>query len=258
MRKTIGLNVAVLVIAMVLTSGTTFAANTGNGAVSGPHWNINFIGRPIDKGIGGDDSGADYSGGHSIMIPLKNVSSPGEITCLLDGVHFVDDVYPNKVDAVPTTGARIYFEGDDHFEISDRDAMDGSATIKVPVEATGEFKFEVYMRVLGKPNPVSCMNINAYAQDAQDSSTWYGAGTVTVRRAKGKSTFVRVTDLFTSWFCTEWNITHTTCLNTANLSVFSDVFQAYFWQILNDGVKLVQVRIYPTDTVYVPPTSGVQ
>ncbi len=245
MRKAIGFNAGVLVIAMVFISGTAFAGNTatGNAAPSGPHWNVNFIGHPKDyKGSGEDSSG------HSIIIPLRNVQSRAALVCNVGGVNFVDDVYPPEATAAPTSGARIYFQGGDTFAILDRDATDGEARIQLPVDmnsTTKELKFQAYMRVLGKPN--ACMNINAYVQDALDSTTWYSTGTVTLFRDKGKQTFVRVTDLFAIWFCTEWDSTHTTCLNTENLSVFADQFSAYFWQILNDGTRLVQVRFYPTN-----------
>ena len=252
MRKAIGFNVAALVIVMVLTSGTAFA---GNGIpISGPHWNINFIGHPKAYKGSGDDSS-----GHSIMIPLRNVSGPQSLKCDVDGVNFLDDVYPPEVTAAPTSGARIFFEGGDTFAIIDRDATDGEARIVLPVNtflATKDLKFQAYLRVLGKPNKynpvtpegtVACMNINAYVQDALDSSMWYSTGTVTLVRGKGKSSFVRVTDLFAIWFCTEWDSTHTTCLATTNLSVFADQFSAYFWQILNDGTRLVQMRIYPVE-----------
>jgi hypothetical protein len=223
----------------------------GNGIpISGPHWNINFIGHPKGYKGGGDDSS-----GHSIMIPLRTVPGPDILKCNVDGVNFVDDTYPTPGTLAPSGGAKIYFEGGENFEILDRDATDGEARIKLPVDSTTKaLKFEVYMRVLGKPNKynpvtpegtVACMNINAYVQDALDSSMWYSTGTVTLVRGKGKSSFVRVTDLFAIWFCTEWDSTHTTCLTTTNLSVFADQFSDYFWQILNDGTRLVQMRIYP-------------
>jgi hypothetical protein len=173
-------------------------------------------------------------------------------------VTFLDDEYPPEVTAAPTNGARIFFEGGDTFAILDRDALDGEAKIQLPVDmnsTTKDLKFAVYMRVLGKPNKynpvtgegtVACMNIDAYAYitDPDTNQTlWYQTGTVTVSRAKGKSSFVRVTDLFMVWFCTE--MTATTCTTSANLSVFNDIFSGYFWQIFNDGTRLVQVRFYP-------------
>lgn len=249
MRKGIGLNAVILFIATVFASGSAFAVN---GAPSGPHWNINIIGHPKGS-IGGDDSS-----GHSIMIPLRTVPGPDILNCNVDGVKFVDDTYPSPGTLAPTGGARIYFEGGETFEIKDRDATDDNgARIVLPVDmnsTTKDLKFAVYMRVLGKPNKynpvtgegtVACMNINAYVNDAADQTLWYQTGTVTVSRAKGKSSFVRVTDLFMVWFCTQME--GTTCTNTSNLSVFNDIFSGYFWQILNDGTRLVQVRFYPTN-----------
>ena len=251
MRKAIGLNVVVLVIAMVFTSGTVFAGKgePGHGAPSGPHWNINIIGHP-KGGIGGDDSS-----GHSIMIPLRTVPGPDRLTCNVDGVSFVDDDSSANegTTLAPTAGAKIYFEGGPNFEILDRDATDGEARIVLPVDMdseTKDLKFAVYMRVLGKPNKynpvtgegtVACMNINAYYYDIEQQ-LWFQTGTVTVSRKKGKSSFVRVTDVFMVWFCTE--MVDTTCTDSTNLSVFADLFSDYFWQILNDGTRLVQVRFY--------------
>lgn len=239
MREKIGLSVAVLVIVMLFTSGTAFAGNTatGNAAPSGPHFNINIIGHPKGKGIGGEYGGADYSGGHSIMIPLKNVGSRGELTCLdKNGVVVIDD--KGETQDFEPTGARIYFEAGDHFEILDRDATDeNGARVLVPV--VGDvMQFDIYMRVLGKPN--TCMNISAWAYDS-DLSTWYLTGTLWVTRKSGKSTFVRVNELFT--ICVSWDQSTQTCLGGYR-SVFDTAFEEYFWSILNDGTRLVQLRLY--------------
>jgi hypothetical protein len=233
MRKLIGLNVAVLVIIAVFSTGTAFAVN---GAPSGPHFNVNIIGHP-KGGIGGDDSS-----GHSIMIPLRNVQSREGLICNVDGVQLVDDIAPTWETSEPT-GAKIYFVAGDHFEIIDRDGTDSDgATIKVPVDpVTGDIKFDIYMRVLGKPN--TCMNINAYAYDLEQN-LWFKAGSVYVSRKSGKSTFVRAIDLFRVWFCTVDPLTNKCADAGANLSVFNDVFDNYFWNILNDGTRLLQVRLY--------------
>jgi len=234
MRKAIGLNVAVLVIVMVLTSGTAFA---GNGIpISGPHWNINFVGHPKDYKGSGDDSS-----GHSIMIPLKNVPEGVQLTCKdIDGVVVIDD--KGESTTVAPTGARIYFLPTDHFAIIDRDATDeNGATIEVPVSGgDNAAAFDVYIRVLGKP--ATCMNINAYAYD-KEVLTWYLAGTVYVSRQKGKTTFVRANELFT--VCVLWDPVSQKCLDFT--SVFDGVYDNYFWSILNDGTRLVQVRLYPTN-----------
>lgn len=237
MRKAIGLKTALLfVIAMVLMSGTAFGGQetTGNQTPSGAHWNINIIGHP-KKGISGD-----YSSGHSIIIPLRNVN--GQTLLCGDGVQVFDD--NGQTTDIEPTGAKIYFKAGDHFEIIDRDATDSNgATIMVPVgdadPVTGDIpvNFDVYIRVLGKPN--KCMNINAFAYDL-DQNLWYQTGTVSLSRKTGKSVFVTANILFT--VCITDPVTNQ-CTG-AYRSVFNTVFDSYFWSILNDGTRLVQLRLY--------------
>jgi hypothetical protein len=217
MRKAVGLNVVILIVAMVFASGTAFAgkAVTGNEAPSGQHFNINIIGHPKDyKGSG------EYSGGHSIMIPLKNVGSRGELTCLDEnGVVVIDD--QGQTTNLEPTGARIYFEGSDHFEILDRDATDGDgARVLVPV--VGDvMQFDIYMRVLGKPN--TCMNINAYAYDA-DLNVVPDRDSLGYQKDREEH-FRKVNQLT---ICVSWDQTTQTCLGGYR-SVFDTAFETYFW-----------------------------
>jgi len=244
MRKAIGLNVAVLVITMVLTSGTAFAGNMtpGNGARSGPHWNINIIGHP--KGIGGD-----YSSGHSVMIPLRNTRETAPLICAdlqdVNGVR-IEPTTSVSYNYEPTN-AKIYFVLGDHFEILDRDATDDDrAKIMVPVGTTETggtvVKFAVYIRVLGKPN--QCMKINTYFVDETEplNTVWVQTGTVSVYRTKGKSTFATANELFT--IC-EYNPETLECSNVLN--AFDNAYQNYYWlwDILNNGTRLLQMRLYP-------------
>ncbi len=66
-----------------------------------------------------------------------------------------------------------------------------------------------------------------------------------MNRTKGKQVFINANDLFNVWWCTVDTTTDTCMGDAQEISVFSDAFDSYFWNILNDGVKLVQVRIYP-------------
>ena len=215
-------------------------ATTGNGAPSGGHFQFNIIGHP--KGISGDDSS-----GRAIMVPLKNATGPNSITCEADQVILKDDVSPTFTDQAPT-GARIYLVAGDHFEILDRDATDSNgARIMVPVQNAGTanatFTYDVFLRVLGKP--LTCMDINAFTFDA-DQSLWFWAGSVEVNRQTGKSTFVKVNELFDVMFCTvDTSTGECTAGTTQELSVFNNVFDSYFWSILNNGTRIVQVRMYP-------------
>ena len=204
--------------------------------LSGPHYQFNIIGSP--KGISGDTSN-----GRSIMVPLKNGTGPSQITCE-DGQYLpLDDERPTWMDQVPA-GARLYFLPSTTFEIVDRDATDGAATIKVPVSGD-QITFDIYLRVLGKPN--TCMDINAYAYDSLQQ-LYFWAGSVDVNRKTGKSTYVKVNYLFDVWYCqVDTTTIPPTCTagTTEEVSVFNNVFSSYFWNILNDGTRLVQVRLYP-------------
>ncbi len=237
MKKLLTLIVTVFFI--VGFSGSVVFA--GNGIdLNGKHYNVNIIGKKKGS-VNGDDSN-----GRSIFIPLKNVNNRNDLICPEDGSVLVDDIEPTWVDSEPT-GAKIYFVAGDSFEVQDRDGTDNDgAKIQVPVDPdTKEILFDIYVRVLGKPG--GCINVAGYAHDDLQG-LWFWSGSVYLNRTKGKQAFIRANELFEVWWCTVDTDTDT-CDADANdaqeISVFSDVFDEYFWNIMNDGAKLVQVRIYP-------------
>lgn len=202
--------------------------------LSGPHYQFNIIGSP--RGISGDTSN-----GRTIMVPLKNGTGPDQIYCEADQYVLHDDLGPTFSAQAPA-GVKLYFQPSNTFEIVDRDATDGSATIKVPVSGD-QITFDIYLRVLGKPN--TCMDINAYAFDSVQQ-LYFWAGSVDVNRKAGRSTYVKVNYLFDVWYCQVDPLTGACTAGTSEeLSVFNNVFSSYFWSILNDGTRLVQVRLYP-------------
>jgi len=224
----------------------------GNGTPSGKHFQFNIIGHPKNAdAISGDDSN-----GRAIMIPLKNTPGQGEIVCEADQIALVDDLSPTFQNSAPT-GAKIHFLPGDHYEIVDRDATDSNgATIMVKTfteedpnswgDGDGNpdkiIAFDIYMRVLGKP--MTCMDIDGYAFDA-DQGLWFWSGRVDLNRKAGKSTFLRVNELFWVNFCWESTTSGQCDGGSAEISVFDNVFEGYFWNILNKGTRLVQVRLYP-------------
>jgi hypothetical protein len=221
------------------------AAFAGNGAPSGSHFQFNILGK---KGKG---TSADDSSGRTIMIPLKTTPGPSNFSgCDTaqenGGVYFVDDIWPNYQSTVPAGNAKLYFDvcqSCTSFEITDRNAIDdGVARINVPASmldaTTKGILFDVYIRVMGKP--LQCMEINGYAYDG---AYYFHSGTVYLSK-KARTTFTQINDLFNVYYC-DYDVSpseNTTCNN--EISVFSDVFASYFWNILNDGTKIVQVRIY--------------
>lgn len=230
----------VVALATSLSLAMAFAAAPPKGPkLSGPHWGFNIIGHPNNHFSG------DYSNGRTIMVPLKTEVGPSELACAADGVEIINDTLPTFTDSV-AAGARIYFEVCNtctNFEIADRDALDGRAKILVPASALnedGSINFDIYLRVLGKPN--TCMEIGAYAYD-EDQLLYFWAGSAYISRKTGKSIFVKANDLFTVWFC---EVVEGVCDQgtVQELSVFNNIFEEYFWNILNDGTRLVQVRVY--------------
>jgi hypothetical protein len=274
MKKTLDICLAgVFLLTLSLGSAHAFKLQDGTN-INGRHWELNIVGHPTN--ISGDNSN-----GHAIMVPLDTKKTKGndqwELVCPEDkDARFVDDQDPTYYSA-PAGGVKIYFEasGDPNvLTIVDRDATDGEARILIPstvgdnpmydaaaCEACGglngqEARFcedkycsqtqdviavNVYVRVRGKPN--TCMNINAFAYDAYQQ-LYFWSGRIELARKRGKGTWVTVDDIFNVHWCDTFN---TTCgeNDISQLSVFHDVFENYFWDILNDGTRLVQVRLYP-------------
>ncbi|TNF99889.1 MAG: hypothetical protein EP297_04725 [Gammaproteobacteria bacterium] len=232
-------------VAATLAAALSMPAFAGPGNPTGKLLgSFNMIGHPKNVDVLPNDN----SNGRAIMIPLKNARGPESITCEEDEVVLVDDTAPDYSDTEPT-GAKIHFTAGDSFEIVDRDATDrDGAEIQVPTDtSTGEpvLSVGIWLRVLGKPN--TCIDIDAYAYDF-DQSLYFFAGSVDLNRKTGKATWVKVNDLFDVYFC-DVDPTTELCVDgtTQELSVFNNVFEDYFWNILNDGTRIVQARLYAMD-----------
>ncbi len=223
----------------------------GNKAPSGKHFQFNIIGHPRNV----DAISGDSSNGRAIMVPLKNANGPllPSITCESEQITLEDDLSPTFTSQEPT-GAKIHFMAGDEYAIIDRDATDNNgATIMVDTNIVasnswddGDGKpdrviaFDIYMRVLGKP--MTCMDIDGYAYD-QNQNLWFWSGRVNLNRKTGQSTFMKANELFWVNFC--YVVGGVCSGGTEEISVFDNVFEDYFWNILNDGTRLVQVRLYP-------------
>src|SRR5437764_8235304 len=130
--------------------------STGNGAPSGPHYDLNIIGVP--KGKTADMTGDN---GHRIFVPLdgstKILLSPGD------------------------------------FQVLDANGTDGSAAFQLPVADStnsGTTTYSVYARALGKPGGNS--SIKLCGVDSLGTTVCSGDSALFVR-VTGKSKFVNVT-----------------------------------------------------------------
>jgi hypothetical protein len=201
---------------------------------------FNIIGHPKNVDVLQNDA----SNGAAIFVPLKNVPNRDGLVCEFDG-----DALPNN-DTEPTftnvepVGAKIHFQLGEKFDIIDRDATDADgALIQLPETGT----YAIYLRVLGKPN--QCMNINAYAYDTLQQ-LWFYSGSVYLNRKVGKdnanTTWISTQHMFDVLWCqVDKTATPPTCVEdtTEELNVFDARFSDYFWNILNDGTRLVQARL---------------
>ena len=265
MKKTVFISLAI-VLTVLMSIGVSFALTGNDGEkLNGPHYQFNMIGHP--NSISGD-----YSNGNTIMVPLET-----EYNLIIDGYTPPEcpDDYPDPNDAMvdePTpvgktknqlikfldndlaNKVKIYFNDDDMcdgvtgFEIVDRDATDLRADICLPTESDGTMLYDVYVRILGKPN--KCLDINGlvyYDGSGYEDAGWYWAGSVFLARKGGKSIFINANQLFDIEWCTNWNLTTGLCTASQEYSVFSNLFDGYMWQINNHGARNVQVRLYPVE-----------
>jgi hypothetical protein len=205
--------IAMFAVSMIFAGATIPTQATGNGAPSGPHYNLNLIGK--DKtDILPDDS----NNGHRIFVNL-----------FADGVAKKNKIYLT--------------EGD--FGVIDADATDGRAEFMLPnpFNDDGSRSYYVYVRELGKPGGSGSLT-TCYTDVLGDDYCLLGELTVPLNRSTGKSTFRDVTtELTTLCFDSDPDPAITTVVCE---SIFSDALKDYYWNYNNDGLKIIQLRFYPT------------
>ena len=185
--------------------------SSGNGAPSGAHYNLNIIGVPKDKS-------ADFNGGNG-------------------GRIFVDLVGSTKINL--TEGS---------YQVLDANGTDGTAAFQLPNpdNGTGQLAYSVWVRALGKPGGSASMA--SCFTELSTATTWCNAGelTVSLNRVSGGQKFVDVSKQLLQ-VCAD--VDADPLVTTLQLvPLFSDLGTDYFWQYDNTGLKLAQMRFYPTST----------
>ena len=207
---TIGSIVAVLVFAGLVAAPLVSVA-TGNGAPSGPHYNLNIIGVP--KGKTADMTG---SNGHRIFVKL-------------DG------------------NTKILLQKGDDFSVIDANGTDGTAKFQLPdpvttcttdaegITTTCTTAYSVFARAPG--NSGGSATMKTCAKDPSDDST---VCSVQILEITQSSKFQNVTKylLFVYW--------DTNGDGVANnlIPIFDDRLEGYYWDYDNNGLKLLQLRFY--------------
>ncbi len=206
------MRVRTFLIALMFSSllvAPVLAGSTGNGAPSGPHFNLNIIGVPKEKSVAPDDYA---SMGHRIFVPLTGSS---------------------RITLVP---------GSD-FQVVDYDGTDGNAKLQLvdpfPDGVNGTTAvYKIFVRALGKPG--GSANITSGFVD-EFGNSWYSLETITMTRTKGKTMFSDKTLELTTIYV---DITNDGIDNPVRYRLFDNALWEYFWQYDNAGLKLLQLRFY--------------
>lgn len=179
-------------------------AYAGNGAPSGPHYNLNIIGVPKEK-----DASMTGNNGHRIFVPLEG-------------------------------NCRINLSMGD-FQVTDGNCTDGSAAgFQLPnpdPDNDGVTTYSVFARALGKPGGNS--TTTTCFDDAQTGETYCSVYSMVLVREKGGSKFTNVSkQLLYVYVDTDLNG------QLERYPLFSDRMDDYFWDYTNEGLKLAQLRFY--------------
>ena len=199
-----------------LTATAVAAAQTGNGAPSGSHYNLNIIGVSHDKN------------------PNMNGNGSGNVI-------FVD-LGTRTGDAV-TTKILLNQAADGVFEVLDKNGTDGEASFSLPVPGT----YTVWARALGKPGGQSKIATCATFVDpiTGEATILCSTDNEVFVRGTGKSRFRDVTSALTTITLVPGSPAQLAC-GTPSVSLFATCLQDFLWQYDNNGLKLLQVRFYPS------------
>lgn len=226
-------------------------AQPGNGAMSGPHYNLNIIG--VDKGKKPDMSGSDR---HTIFVALGTAGAadakrsyiylvPSAEFRVCDG-NSADEAYDCNGAYLKPVGAVFALPCNTNISLAGADILQACD----PTDNIPDASYAVFARGLGKPgkngvDPYAVMTTCATDVDTQEvvCSTENTLDVGALIRKTGKMVFKDVTKELTSLVaCTADPVTLVeTCTRYA---LFDDDFVDFFWQYDNRGLKLAQLRFY--------------
>jgi hypothetical protein len=198
-----------------------FAGN-GNGAPSGPHFDLNIHG--VDKGQ--TFTGFNGNNQNDIFVPLYGKCSIN----LLQATTYDFQVLQSDCVSSPNTA---------EFQLPAPCAIDPTTGLC----GTTTTVYSVWDRALAKPGGSSSTQTCAYDSTGTLVCS-IGAFVSVAQRNNGKSSFTNVSsDLL---FLTTCN---TTTGKTVSTPLFSPNYNGYFWSYDNQGLKLLQLRFYqvPSD-----------
>ena len=212
--KRLAVTVAAICAGALMSAAPALASSTtGNGALSGPHFNLNIHGVANGQGFNGNNQ-------NDIFVPLNG-------SCKIDLVQ-----------------SATY-----DFQVTQSNCLTGNASFTLPapcaIDPTSGLcsgtttYYSVYIRALGKPGGSSTTTTCATDPSTGETVCSIGAFVAVTTRTNGMSSFAIVTSELL--FLTTCN---TTTGKTTSTPIFSPNYQNYFWEYDNMGLKLAQLRFY--------------
>jgi len=219
---------------------------------NGPHFNLNLIGK--SKEMPGEKDNPDR---HTMFVPLDT-----------EGMTFDINTPNNLGDQEAMDGIKIEItqsKAEDGWAMIDGDATDGYGAFEL---AAGKYAVYIAVKAKSPKYPNAYTNITGWVESYDNlGNLWYYIDVGSVSVSKGKNKWTDATDLlfvtineddFGFLLGTEpdyipqlgmWVFDYMSgldtwyedSLGTASYNL-SDL--AYFWQVVNSGNKLIQVRFY--------------
>ena len=233
-----------LLAAMLVATSVPAFAQTGNGAPSGGHYNLNIIG--VDNPKTADLTGSNR---HVIFVALGKQGqvtsriylTPGAEFKVCDGNAF-DPAIDCEGNQVATQGAVFQLPCNTNL------VPDGSTLLPCEVDDP-QLAYEVWLRELGRPGGGMTMQtcgteVGDQNGNGQTGEVVCSTENVVTLRDPGKEVFKNVTQQLTSLnVC----ITDPVTLDEEcfRFALFRDEFQDWHWQYDNRGLRLAQLRFYP-------------
>jgi hypothetical protein len=239
--------------AITMAGAQTANAQTGNGAPSGSHYNLNIIG---SKSKNPKMTGTSR---HTIFVPLSTQGGTSAKIYLTPGDHFevcdgnaFDPAYDCTGNQIQSIGAVFMLPCNSNLTAGTD--PDGEPSTLFPCDETAPGyiqSYEVWVRELGKPGGGATMTTCAdEVTDVNGNSTLEhvcSTENVVLTRTKGKSTFSNVTQELTSLVaCYDVNTDPTiTDIDCFRYALFRDELEDWVWEYDNNNLRLAQLRFYP-------------
>lgn len=219
----------------------------GNGAPSGPHYNLNIIGVPHDKT-------ADMSGsGHVIFVDLGGPRDPDDEVSTTT-IKLCESGIGGACADIPET----------EFRVLDKNGTDGEASFALPdpapnfdptvPESDVPSVYSVYVRPLGTPGGhADNQTCGIVLVEVLDPITGEPTGEfveeevcsivqLRLDRTKGKQFFIDATRCLLYIYA---DLPTDDIDGVVRTPIFGSPLVESYWQYTNQGLKLAQLRFYP-------------